>query len=404
MLEKCAICGSDELHSYWFWEKEDALMRSWAMDTRLHFSICRQCGAIQQNPPVGGQDDFADSVFMAFDQGADQGKDSTHETVDWLQQFIHIAKEPLRALELYGSTPRFVDYFQSLGWPAEAMSIREFETRGDVESEQYDIAIGFDALSRSGDPLHALKRVRETLKPEGGVYIQETNPFAIPRLNQITLTVEQRFVFPFPTLMFLLYQAGFVNKLTELGTSHRSFFTKREEDLGMTLRDFAQENLWSHLLMRTQRNFYWAWVTRDLASYVERVQSEPDLRDTMRAELRKKPIDLMIIRDVCGASLLFTQEVATLRQSLHQDWPVTMGRIFDILQNDYALYDLLQCSGVPGLGVFSGIDRFHFNEKMVYMTAPSFFEKYFSQQDAEALCAGIEQAGAVVVGHLSSLL
>jgi hypothetical protein len=81
-----------------------------------------------------------------------------------------------------------------------------------------------------------------------------------------------------------------------------------------------------------------------------------------------------------------------------------MQRIFDVFKNDMALYDILQVQPIPGLGVFDGVDRFHFNEKMVYMTNEDYFQKYFTEEDAKQLCAGIIQSGHTVCGHLSSFL
>jgi len=58
----CPVCRRVNHHSFWFWEKEDQLLREWAIDTRLHFSICRDCGTIFQDPPVHeegtGEDPF----------------------------------------------------------------------------------------------------------------------------------------------------------------------------------------------------------------------------------------------------------------------------------------------------------------------------------------------------------
>lgn len=401
----CPICQQSQPYSFWYWEQEDSLMRAWSPDPNLHFVICRHCGAIYQDPPKAAEADWGLGTFGEEDILAKVGP---NEPVDWLQQFVGRAKDPERVLEIYSQQPFFQPHFIESGWECDARSYQELggddNPTGEAENWGYDLVICFDVLNRCHDPGGLLKKVHGWLKDDGGVYIQEINPLSLPRINQTCMTSHQQVLFCYPTLLFTLFQAGFVNKMSELGSWHRTFNVKSDIATELDVRDFVKPDLWQQACFRVQRNYYWSVVTRDLIDYVQKVQENPSLTDQLRNQLRQKGELVLQVRDVCGATLLFTQEVSTLSNSLQDDWPATMNRIFNTLKNDYALYDLLKVGGFNQLGTFPGLERFHYNEKMIYMTDVDFFGKYFTQEDAAMLCKEVTNAGANVVGHLSSLL
>lgn len=413
----CPVCASPHHQSFWYWEKEDQLIRKWAMDTTVHFSICRICATIFQNPLV--QSPSPDNAFL---QGWDIDNTNippVQEPMEWLKQFTGFGKEPGRLLEVYTTKKRFEEPLGQKGWTVKSIPVSLFDgslgdSQTDIdrsgleENERFDLIVCFEALGQTARPLNLLSQLHKRLKDDGALYVEVTNPMTVPRVNKISLTSEEAVIYPYQSLIFTLYKAGFTNKAAELCGKIRCICTKIGQNLDTEVKSMVPRDHWSKVLSAVQRNYNWTWATNFLKKYqaemVVRQHSGENFLQETRISLRKRPLDLHIIRDVCGASLLFTQEVATLRETLSQDWTVTMGRIFDILKSDYALYELFQVPVMPDFGLIPDIERYYLYDKMVFMTNPDYFERFFTQQEAEKLCDSIIRAGEVVCKTLSSFL
>ena len=272
------------------------------------------------------------------------------------------------------------------------------------DGEQFDVIFCFDVLERTIQPDTLTEPVSLISKPDGKLYIQVFNPYAAPRVNQTCLTAEDHCVYPFRTLIYTLYKNGFNNEGAEMSGKTRCICGKLDTLLSPKPSEVVPREYWAETTYRFQRNYYWMWVTRYLENYITQVQVRPEILDISRNQLSQNYIHRHFIRDVCGACLLFVQEVSSLQPTLAEDWHITMSRIFTAFKYDYALFDLLQRGNLTGIGIFPHIERFYFNEKMIYMTDADYFHKYFSEQEANQLCHIIVEAGKVVCGHLSSLL
>lgn len=406
----CPVCREDNRQSFWFWEKEDKLMREWAMDTRVHFAICRSCGLIFQDPPAErAMDEFG---FDAWG-GPQQDPGFAEEPLVWLKQFSPIGERRGRALEVYHKEPRFTERLRAEGWETvravSVESLAEGTAGGGAEEPQpgeaFDVTFCFDALRHTGDPLGTLAKIHGLAAEGGGVYVEEANPAAAPRAGRLCLSSDEMCVFPFHTLIFALHAAGFMNAGAEMWSRTRVFGSKTDPNPGTDPETNIPRDVWQQAIHRFHRNYYWAWARRFLEEYLRKRHSDPDgALNQARAELRQNPANLLVIRDVCGACLLFANETDTLRETLSEDWPQTMSRVFETLKHDFALYDMYSLAPVEGLGVFPGIERYHFNEKMIYISGADYFEKYFSEEEARRLCEAIVKAGHAVCGHLSSFL
>lgn len=401
----CPICSSDKTQSFWHWEKEDVLVRAWAMDTQVNFSICRSCATIFQDPPIESSA-TGDGWSFAGTEADSAAMSGPHECIDWLQQFAGVATEPGTALEIHTGSPSIHGFLESSGWSVTTVLITDLENSPtvDVPEGGFDLVTCFYALNRVRDPLSVLETVRTWIKPEGGLYMEEHNPLAMPRFGKICLTSENRFVFPYPTMNYIVSRAGFAQKMGEIAASGRGYFTCLDDIPEVEPLTYVTPDLWHNTIHRFQRNFYYAWATGFLRNYLETMASQPDGREKARARLHANPFHMQIIRDVCGSVFLFVQEVSTLNDTITNDWPQTMSRIFTILKEDYLLYDLLQTAEMPAIQTLPALDRFHLNEKLVYTTERDYFEKYFTLEDARQLNQSIIQAGGVVVGNLSSFL
>lgn len=410
---QCPICSSENHHHFWFWEKEDKLVRDWALDTRLTFSICRDCCTIFQSP----------KVESTSDQGSGFGSwgDSTNvypadEPLMWLKQFTQNGEKKGKALEIYRQEKRFESQLQQDGWEV-VKTISESSLVGSsdgsfsivdenapAEGETFDVVFCFDLLSQTNHPVELLHAVHPYVNQDGGIYVEVNNPSIQPRINKLCLSSTEKTVFPFHSLVFTLHKAGFMNTAAEMSGKLRCFCSKIDPNPDTLPSQVLPEKLWEHTLYRFQRNYNWAKTAKYLQDYISRIPNEPNLVETARTELHQDQNMLQIVRDVCGGTLLFAQEVNELQKSLSEDWFRSMNRIFEVFKNDMALYDILQVQPIQGLGVFEGVERFHFNEKMIYMTNEDYFKNYFTEDDARQLCTGIIQSGQVVCGHLSSFL
>lgn len=398
----CPICKSESSHSFWFWENEDVLMREWAPDCRLHFSICRVCATIFQDPPAS----ISESPFsMDFSMDASaHPMNEAHEPLDWLSQFSGKGQDALRTLEVYSKKPKFEETLKSRGWDVKAVSAKEFRENDWGQDGPYDLVICFDALNECDDPEALAQKAHAVLKDDGGFYVDVVNPLVLPRGNQICFTAYERVLIPFPTLMYLTYKNGFKNLMSEVTGSVRSYLQKIPVPASVSPSEVASKDYWSYVTYRCERNYWFAWTGKFLAKFIQLRQTDPHALDTARNELRHDTQRMQIIREVCGVMLLFAQEVQTLQQSLSGDWHQTMARIFDVLKNDLVMYDLLQLEPMENLGLMVPMHRFFLNEKMVYTTDADYFKKYFNQDDAELLCNYIFKSSQTVVGHLSSFL
>ncbi len=409
----CPVCKSLNHQSFWFWEKEDKLMRMWAMDTRVHFSICRECALIFQDPLVPS----LSSEDWGFGDWGEQSDSQLlpKEPIEWLRQFPRRGKQPARALEIYSKTSRFHDMLKNEGWDITAIPVNSLlsppENGSDplppdlLDGEKYDLIFCFDVLDRVPHPIDILNRLHACLKSDGGLFVETFNPYVAPRNKKICLSNDNPCIFSFQTLIYALYKAGFSNQAAELCGKCRCFCTKIDPTPEADASKLVPNTYWSQLLYRFERNYSWAWVNGFLDRYLKQVQYQPNSLNQTRDLLRQRGEDLVLIRDVCGAVLLFAQEIDTVRQTLSSDWSLTMHRIFEILGKDYALYDLLQTgSPMPELGTLPDVERYFFSEKLIYMTTTDYFERFFSQDDAKRLCQSIVQSAEVVCKTLSSFL
>jgi hypothetical protein len=407
----CPICKSNSHQSFWFWEKEDKLMRLWAMDTRTNFSICRECALIFQNPLVHSPSS-EDSMFGSWDSQSD-AMISPKEPLEWLRQFPRRGRNPERALEVYSKNSRFKDTLQNENWDVQAISLSDLlsETGNAsgatvlADGDEYDLIFCFDVLEKTDRPLEVLSKLHKHLKSTGGLLVETFNPYVAPRLNKICLTSDDACVLPFQTLIYALYKAGFTNQAAEVCGKSRCYCTKIDPNPDAEATKLITPNYWAHLTHRFQRNYYWAWVCGFLDRFLKQTQSNPDFLQHTRTLLRQRPEDLSEIRDVCGAALLFVQEIDAVRQTISKDWSLTMQRLFDILSKDYVLFDLLQTgAAIPNFGTLPDIERYYFNDKMIFMTNTDYFERFFTQDDAAQLCQGIIKSGEIVCKNLSSFL
>ncbi len=471
---QCPVCKSANHQSFWHWEKEDQLMREWAMDTRVHFSICRECALIFQNPIVD-RSSQGDLFSDGWETGAEPPPPS-QEPLEWLRQFTGYAKEPGRALEIYSKKKRFESQLKEEGWAVKTISLdrllqesdtKETQTQesptgvsekvsdpflvenpffdtektedaspenttaesppddtsslpmddpffqsekpvmnaGLEEDDQFDIVFCFDALGQTTQPLEVLNKIHPHIKDEGVIYVEVENPAVNPRVNRLCLKSEERCAFPFHSLIFTLFKAGFMNASAELCGRIRCVGKKIEPNPKVEAVGSVPNEVWSYALHRFQRNYDWMLVNKFLEQYQNQAQlNNNDLLERTRTQIRQNTWELSRIRDVCGAALLFVEEVSALRNTLAKDWPVTMNRIFEVFKQDFALYELLLRGVLQNLGTFYDAERYHYNDKMVYMTNTEYFEKYFSEEEARRLCDSIVEAGKIVVGHLSSFL
>jgi SAM-dependent methyltransferase len=445
----CPVCQTTGHQSFWYWEKEEQLMRVWAPDTQVHFSICRACGLIFQNPLVDPT--FFQNMGMPIFGMEEQTVSSPEEPMEWLRQFTGHGKEPVTALEIYTTQPRFQPALAQAGWTVKTIKPQalygeppvsesaqpeagegsdftpefipdtakpdaaegfEFDfdfsmDTGDTPlsvDDQFDIVFCFDGLTQFSQPGKALSTIHSHLKEDGVFYMETDNPLVQPRHKRLCLTGYDACVYPFQTLVFALYQAGFKNHSSELCEKNRILSTKIEPNPDADPVKLIPSDYWWKTLSRFQRNYAWSWVVEFLSAYQTKAQTDPGTLDKVRESLLQRPFDKQYLRDVCGSCLLFIEEVGHLKTTLSQDWPSTMTRIFNVLKDDYALYDLLQLGPLQGVGTFPSLERFHFNEKMIYMATPDYFEKYFSEEESRQLCDSIDNAGRVVIGQLSSLL
>ena len=406
----CPVCQHTNHQTFWYWEKEDQLIREWAMDTRVHFSICRDCGLIFQNPPVVRSEM---EEFGFGDWGTEKDTAYSEEPLVWLKQFTPNGEKKGRVLEVYTQEQRFTNRLREQGWAhVKAITANQLlqapAEPGAPESlqpgEQFDVVICFDALGQTQKPLDLLMRIHPLVADGGGLFAEVENPLVQPRLKKLCLTSNEMCVFPFHTLVFTMHKAGFLNAAAEMWNRIRFYGNKIDPSPDIDPIQSIPTKVWEHALYRFQRNYVWAWACRYLEDYLQKRQVATDALDQTRAALHQDPYHLANLRDVCGACLLFAQEVTTLRETLAEDWAQTMHRLFEVFKHDFALYEMFQLGSVPKLGVFPGIDRYHFNEKLIYMTNRDYFEKYFSEEEARRLCDGLVQAGHVVCGHLSSFL
>lgn len=418
----CPVCASVNHQSFWHWEQEEKLMRDWATDTRLHFSICRDCSSVFQNPMMEAAQSTADNLFGDDWNIGGTEEPQAHEPMEWVRQFTGYGRESGKALEVYFKTKRFENFLQQQGWEYKAIKIDELVSDGSdgsefvefnidfsgtnqlEDGEQFDLVLCFDAIQHSPKPIDVLSRLYTHTKSDGALFLETFNTFSAPRVRRTCLTRDDYCLFHLHSLVFALYKAGFSNSASELCGNIRMLCTKMEAIPEADPTALIPKGMWGLLSYRFQRNYYWTWATRYLDNYINQQQSQQDLLDKARQQLHQSPQELHLIRDICGAVLLFVEEVANLRSTTQRDWSHTMKRIFDVFKNDYPLYDILQLSPLHGVGTFPDVERFHLNEKMIYMTTPEYFEKYFSQQEAEVLCDTIIQAGQKVCGHLSSFL
>lgn len=381
------------------------------MDTRAHFSICRDCALIFQNPLIHSLS-TEDLGFMDWSL-PDTASISAKEPLEWLRQFTRRGKQSARALEVYHQKPCFQDTLLAEGWNITALPVKNMiPSDGDItpaadlpEGESFDLIFCFDVLDKIPRPLDLLTQLHKYLKSDGGLYVETFNPSVAPRLNQICLTSENACIFTFHSLIYSLYKAGFTNQAAEHCGNMRYFCTKIEPNPEADATKLVPNNYWSHILYRFHRNHYWAWTSGFLNRYTTQAQNRPEFLNQTRDLLHQRLEDLSIIRDVCGSVLLFVQEIDTVRRTIAQDWSLTMQRIFNIFCNDYALYDILR-TGAPiqDLGTMPGIERFYFNYKMIFMTDIDYFERFFTQEEAGRLCDSIIQSGEVVCKTLSSFL
>lgn len=420
----CPVCQNPDSQSFWFWEKEEKLMRAWTPDTRVHFSICRHCGLIFQNPNVSSS--FADSSFLSGFGMDFTEEPQSDEPMEWLKQFTGFGRESGTALEIYSQKKVFQSALAMAGWKCKAVQINaviqdasappsDFSSGlsnswGDPftdtldPNDQFDMIFCFDGFSSTSSPLALLSKLHSHLKENGGLYIETPNPLVLPRHNRFCLTSEESCVYPFQSLVFALYKTGFKNTASEICEKARIFCTKIEIPVEADPDKLIPNTYWGQTLFSFQRNFYWAWVIKSLQTFQAQLTQDPALLTTMRQTLTQHPVEKHFMRDVCGACLLFIEEISHLQDSLSEDWPLSMTRVFDVLKNDYALYDLLQLGPVEGLGTFGNLERFHYKEKLIYMSNTEYFERFFSQDEARQLLEAITKAGRVVVGHLSSFL
>jgi len=422
---KCPICESTQHQSFWHWDKEETLMREWAMDTQVHFSICRACACIFQNPlepPRPEADDLGGMWAMDMDDAP-----IADEPLDWVQQFGSRGMEPCKALEIYTGKKRFEPYLVPKGWQIKAISLHQFldnselaekEGESNVEgifqtdkeitsiedNEQFDMAFCFDALEQTHQPMQLLQKLHKHVKDDGALYTQVSNPLVLPRYNQFSFTSAERVQYPFRTLIYMLYKAGFANQGAEMNTKTRCICNKVDPATEAEPGGLIPNDTWGMADFRVRRNYYWNWGIRYLENYMKQVQSNPDHLQETRNQLAQNPLERHIIRDLCGSCLLFMQEVDQLKNTISHDWPVTMSRVFNIMKYDYAMYDLLKVGGFETVNTLPEVGRYYINDKMVYMTDTDFFEKYFTMDEANTLCQSIIQSGQVVCGHLSSML
>lgn len=377
-------------------------MREWAPDCRLHFSICRDCATIFQNPPVL----ISDSPFsMDFNMDADANQiNEAHEPLDWLSQFSGKGQEALRALEVYLNKAKFEETLQSRGWDVKTVAAKDFLENEFSQDDPYDLVICFDTLNGCSDPDALIQKAHTVLKDDGGLYTDVVNPLVLPRGNVMCFTGYERSLFTFPTMMYLTYKNGFKNLMSEVTGSVRSYLQKIPVPASVSPGEVASKDYWAYVTYRCERNYWYAWTGKFLAKFMQQRQMDPNALDSARDELRHDTQRMQIIREVCGVMLLFAQEVQTLQQSLSGDWHQTMARIFTVLKDDLVMYDLLQLEPMEKLGLLAPMNRFFLNEKMVYTTDADYFKKYFSQNDAELLCNYIFKSSQTVVGHLSSFL
>ncbi len=410
---RCPVCQSPEHQSFWYWEKEDQLLRQWAMETRTHFSICRKCATIFQNPPVAAP--AAGDLLLFGWEGPSEPELPVQETLEWLRQFTRFAQTPGRALEVFVKKKRFEDVLTRKGWTVRALPVQSLLPEAGSppppdadaldENETFDLIIFCDALETTARPMELLAQLRRHLQPDGALLVETPNPLAFPRYKKICLTSAELCAFPFQSLIFALYKAGFTNHAAEVCGKIRCLFTPIDPQPGADPAQLVPRNVWEHALYRFQRNYYWAWAAGFLETYLAQWRARPGFRDEARAALRQHGLELAIVRDICGACLLFVQEVDTLRQTIGEDWNVTLGRIFDILKNDFQLFDLLRTGAeLPGLGTLPGIERYYYRDKMIFMTGADYFERFFTQAEAAELCEAIVNSGQVACQHLSSML
>ena len=418
---QCPVCNSRNHQSFWFWEKEDKLMREWAMDTTVHFSICRDCALIFQNPPVAKASE-SDLFFTSWNIGADSTPQGD-EPFDWLKQFTTIGKQPGRVLEVYSKNKRFDSVMTQNGWQVKTIRADRLMAKPETsppplpgleptapeedslaEGEIFDLVLCFDVLGQCADPVGLLTKLHGYLRENGAIFVEMENPMAAPRAKKFCLTSDELQVFPFHTLIFTLYKAGFANTAAETCGRIRCLGTKADLNPDADPGKLMPQGIWGQVLYWFHRNYYWAWVISYLENFQARLQIQADYMDHARNELRQRFHELQIIRDVCGSCLLFVEEVSTLRNSLGEDWHLTLHRIFEIFKQDYALYDLLRQGPLEGVGTFPDVERFHFNEKMIYVTNADYFQRYFSEEETRRLCDAIIRAGQVVCRHLSSFL
>ncbi len=410
---QCPVCQSNNLQDFWYWEKEDKLLRMWAMDTRMYLSICRDCSTIFQNPLVPTSSE--DSSFSVWEE-PDGDTLSTKEPLEWMRQFTGFGKEPDRALEIYANKPFFEKTLKEEGWDIKVVPIQSIidsdqdSDDGSSDSpfedgEEFDLIFCYNALEKTTQPIMVLEKIHDHLKKDGGLFVEVANPSVAPRVDKICLSSDEICSFPFQTLIYALYKAGFTNQSAEITGKNRCFCTKIDKNPDADATTLVPHNHWSHLMSRFQRNYNWAWAASFLKKYMVQSQTQPQFLEQTRELLRQRPEELAIIRDICGATLLFVQEIDTVRQTLESDWHITMSRIFEIFSKDYGLYDLLQTGNeMELLGTLPDVERYFYNEKVVFMTTSDYFKKYFTKDEATKLCNSIIQSGEVVCKTLSSFL
>lgn len=411
---QCPVCAGKNHHTFWYWDNEDSLMRKWAADCRIQFQICRDCAAIFQqslnetesSPEIPFFEGFADELVRS----------SHHEPFEWLKQFANIGKQPCKALEIYAVQHRFSDALKEQGWEIHAVPYESLLADGQPPAEtlaggsfaaddRYDLIFCFDVLSRTPAVVELMSAIHDRLTDTGVLYLEAINPVLLPRIDRMYLTSEQQCLMPFETMIFLFHKTGFINRGAELCGKARCFLSKSEPHPEADPTQLLEKRLWEYTLFRFQRNFYWVWAADFLRKYLQEQSRIPNCLEQTRAALAKRPGELQILRDVCGAVLLFVQEVDTLRATLASDWKATMQRIFDILKQDFAMFELLRtASPIQGLGTMPDIERYYFNEKMIFMTNHDYFDRFFSETEAAQLCAGIVRSGEIVCKTFSSFL
>jgi SAM-dependent methyltransferase len=238
---RCAVCEGTE--------RELVQTQSLALLNRdrpclIHFSVCRDCGHLQQWPPVSPDlMAYHYGTFATYELHGDPAELSAAPPSRHARRFLSLAEDigltPGRAYEIGCASGEMLNQFRRMGWQVRGCdpsrsAIDQAETifgiAADLGGEEetvphqknLDLILACHVLEHLYDPAGALRRFHEALAPSGHLLLEMPCAIAPETLPPGWFTFEHLHYYQPAILDRLLHQAGFerVEMRIELTAEH----------------------------------------------------------------------------------------------------------------------------------------------------------------------------------------